>query len=235
VGKAASDDAAFLIPGLRIYESTLPWKMLFNTFLSGFVVLGSALAQTTPPGFTPAVNKTLDVFYGTQVITPGLLVKKSSVSKQPTIGVTGQTLSGKYLLAMIGGNPHTSTLNISNPPDIDLPGTPRGTVLHALLQDFTPSGATQNGSTLLTTKATTPASYFGPSPPAETPKHPHNYIFLLHEQPANFAVPAAHKSAVQQRLGINWPKFITDAGLSAPIAANYLQVQSGDNTRVFVA
>ncbi|KAL5393922.1 hypothetical protein PMIN04_001730 [Paraphaeosphaeria minitans] len=195
--------------------------MLFTTtLLSALVAVGGALAQTTPPGFMPAVNKTLDVYYGTQYITPGLTVKKSSVSKQPTIGVTGQTLTGKYLLAMI---------------DIDAPGTPRGTVLHALLQDWTPSGQAQNGSSILTTKATGPASYFGPAPPAETPKHPHNYIFLLHEQPDNFAVPAAHKSAVQQRLGINWPKFITDAGLSEPIAANYLQVQSGDNTKRFVA
>ncbi|KAF1971473.1 PEBP-like protein [Bimuria novae-zelandiae CBS 107.79] len=151
-----------------------------------------------------------DVFYGTTVITPGLMVKKSTAAKQPTIGVTGQTLSGTYLLAMIG--------------------TPRGTVLHALLQDFTPSGATQNGSSLLTTKATAPASYFGPAPPTETPKYPHKYIFLLHKQPANFAVPAAHKGAVQQRLGINWLKFIADAGLGAPVAANYLQVQSGDNS-----
>ncbi|KAJ4301049.1 hypothetical protein N0V90_003139 [Kalmusia sp. IMI 367209] len=194
--------------------------MLFTTLLSSVVIFGGALAQTTPPGFTPAVNKTLDVYYGTTYITPGLLVKKSSVSKQPTIGLTGATLTGKYLLAMI---------------DIDAPGTPRGTVLHALLQDFTPSGQTQNGSSIITTKATGPASYFGPAPPAETPKHPHNYIFLLHQQPDNFAVPAAHKTAVSQRLGINWPKFITDAGLSEPIAANYLQVQSGDNTKVFNA
>lgn len=76
--------------------------MLFTTLISGLVAIGGVLAQTTPPGFTPAVNKTLDVFYGTQVITPGLLVKKSSVAKQPTIGVTGQILNGKYLLAMIG-------------------------------------------------------------------------------------------------------------------------------------
>lgn len=54
-------------------------------------------------------------------------------------------------------------------------------------------------------------------------------------QPDNFAVPAAHKSVVQSRLGIDWPKFIADAGLSEPVAANYLQVQSGDNTKNFVS
>ncbi|KAF2645767.1 PEBP-like protein [Massarina eburnea CBS 473.64] len=190
--------------------------MMLMTYISSLALAGAALAQT-PTGFLPAVNNTLDVYYGTTYITPGLLVKKSSVSKQPTIGLTGQTLTGKYLLAMI---------------DIDAPsGSSRSTVLHALLTDFTPSGATQNGTTVLTTKATGPASYFGPAPPAETPKHPHNYIFLLHKQPDNFAVPTSQKNVVSSRIGINWVSFVKDAGLSEPIAANYLQVQSGDNTR----
>jgi hypothetical protein len=151
-------------------------------------------------------------------------------------------LTGKYLLAMIG----TFIPSITQPtyskqksridmtkPDIDLQqsGGKRGTVLHALLQDFTPSGATQNGTSVLTTKATGPSSYFGPAPPAETPKHPHNYVFLLHAQPEGFAVPAAHKQVVQSRMNIDWVKFMADAGLSAPVAGNYLQVQSGDNTR----
>lgn len=51
--------------------------MLYAT-LSVLMLFGGALAQTTPPGFMPAVNKTLDVYYGTQYISPGLLVKKSS-------------------------------------------------------------------------------------------------------------------------------------------------------------
>lgn len=114
-------------------------------------------------------------------------------------------------------------------------GSSRNTILHALLQDWTPSGQTQNGTSVLTTKATGPTSYMGPAPPAETPKHPHNYIFLLHEQPANFAVPSSQKSVVQNRMGVNWTKFMADAGLSEPIAANYMQVQSGDNTKRFVA
>ncbi|KAF2797794.1 PEBP-like protein [Melanomma pulvis-pyrius CBS 109.77] len=193
--------------------------MLFATVAS-LLLAGTTLAQT-PPGFVPAVEKTLDVYYGTTYISPGLMVKKSSVQKIPVVGVTNATLTGKYLLAMI---------------DIDLQtsgSAKRGTVLHALLTDWTPSGATQNGSSLITTKATGPSSYFGPAPPAETPKHPHNYIFLLHEQPANFAVPASQKSVVQSRMNIDWVKFIADAGLSAPLYATYLQVQSGDNTKRF--
>jgi hypothetical protein len=116
-------------------------------------------------------------------------------------------------------------------PDID--GSQGGrttTVLHALLQDYTLSTTKQNGTSVLTTTSTNPSSYFGPAPPAGAPPT-HRYVFLLHEQPANFAVPAAHKQAVSSRFGIDWPKFIADAGLKAPIAGNYLQVKSGDNTK----
>jgi hypothetical protein len=51
--------------------------MLFSVIASSLVLAGSALAQSTPAGFVPAVNKTLDVYYGTTYITPGLMVKKS--------------------------------------------------------------------------------------------------------------------------------------------------------------
>jgi hypothetical protein len=55
-------------------------KMKFSTVASSLVLAVSAFAQTTPSGFTPATNATLDVYYGTQYISPGLLVKKSSTS-----------------------------------------------------------------------------------------------------------------------------------------------------------
>jgi len=51
--------------------------MFLSAFVSSLLLAGSALALTTPPGFTPAVNATLDVYYGSTYITPGLMVKKS--------------------------------------------------------------------------------------------------------------------------------------------------------------
>ncbi|KAF2263606.1 PEBP-like protein [Lojkania enalia] len=189
--------------------------MLFATLASILALAGTTLAQT-PAGFAPSVNKTLDVYYGSTYITPGLMVRKSSTASKPTIGVTGEALTGKYLLAMIGEQ---------------FGGATRTTVLHALLQDYTPNGQTLNGTTVLSTTATGPSSYFGPAPPAENPQHPHNYIFLLHAQPDGFAVPASQRSVVQSRIGIDWVKFMADAKLSAPLYANYLRVQSGDNTK----
>lgn len=190
--------------------------MRLTAIVTTFLLAIPAFAQTTPAGFTPATNATLDVYYGTTYISPGLIVKKSITQTAPKIGLTSTPLTGKYLLAMI---------------DIDGSQNSRTTtVLHALLTDYTASGTTQNSTTLLSTKSTSPSSYFGPAPPAGTPPT-HRYVFLLHEQPANFAVPAAHKQAVSSRFGIDWVAFMKDAGLGQPIAGNYLQVKSGDNTR----
>jgi hypothetical protein len=52
--------------------------MKFSTVVSTFLLAAPTLAQTTPSGFAPAANVTLDVYYGTQYISPGLIVKKSS-------------------------------------------------------------------------------------------------------------------------------------------------------------
>ncbi|CBX97120.1 hypothetical protein IAQ61_007940 [Plenodomus lingam] len=190
--------------------------MKLTTIVPSFLLATLGLSQTTPAGFSPATNVTLDLYYGTAYISPGLIVRKSITQSAPKIGLTNTTLTGKYLLAMI---------------DIDGSQNARQTtVLHALLSDFTPSGTTLNTTTLLTTKSTSPSSYFGPAPPAGSPPT-HRYVFLLHEQPAGFAVPAAHKQAVSSRFGIDWVAFMKDAGLGAPVAGNWLQVKSGDNTK----
>lgn len=93
-----------------------------------------------------------------------------------------------------------------------------------MITGFKSSGTTTGTTHVLTTKDTGPASYMGPSPPAETPTHPHHYIELLFEQPANFAVPSAMKSQVSSRLNFNVTQFIGLVGLKDPIAANYFLV-----------
>jgi hypothetical protein len=57
--------------------------MKFPTILSSMALVVPSLAQSTPSGFLPAANVTLDVYYGTQYISPGLLVKKSRAPSPP--------------------------------------------------------------------------------------------------------------------------------------------------------
>lgn len=118
-------------------------------------------------------------------------------------------------------------------PDIDVPSNfqnpsagPRRTNLHAMISGFKASGTTPNsdGVYILSSTASTPASYMGPAPPAERPPYAHRYVELLYEQPASFAVPSTQTRAVQSRIGFDIVAFEKAAGLSAPIAANYFNV-----------
>ncbi|KAF8858629.1 PEBP-like protein [Acephala macrosclerotiorum] len=171
--------------------------------LSSLLVAGVTLAQT-PPGFSPNVTAHLDVIFPSTTITPGLQMQKAAVASMPTIG-TQTELTGTYVYFMI---------------DIDLPsittGGPRGM--------FKSAGTLKGTTHVLTSKDTGPSSYFGTSPPSETPAHPHYYIELLFEQPANFAVPSVMKSQVSSRLNFNVTQFIDLAGLKDPVAANYFMV-----------
>lgn len=64
--------------------------MKFTTAVSSLLLAVPAFAQSTPSGFAPSVNATLDVYYGTQYISPGLVVKKSSKSSTSPVLEIGE-------------------------------------------------------------------------------------------------------------------------------------------------
>ncbi|TRX93216.1 hypothetical protein FHL15_005795 [Xylaria flabelliformis] len=185
--------------------------------VSALIFAGVSSAQT-PAGFTPIVAEKLEVTFGTKnIATGGQAMTKAETSRQPTIGISGPA-NQTYVWMLIDLDAST---NFANPRA----GQP-ATYLHTVLRDFKATGAASgDGVTTLTTTANGPVAWFAPQPPAENPPHPHRYTNLLWEQPVNWQIPSAANTMLQnQRLGFNVTNFITAAGLSNPIAANYFNV-----------
>ncbi|RWA14965.1 hypothetical protein EKO27_g153 [Xylaria grammica] len=185
--------------------------MKTTNVVTALLLAGVSSAQT-PVGFTPAVTDKLEVTFGSKnVATGGQPLTKADTARQPTIGISGPA-DGTYIWI---------STNFLNPSA----GQP-ATYLHTVLRDFKASGAASAaGVTTLTTTANGPVAWFAPQPAAENPPHPHRYTNLLWAQPANWQVPSAANTMLQnQKLGFDVPKFITAAGLGNPIAANYFNV-----------
>jgi phosphatidylethanolamine-binding protein (PEBP) family uncharacterized protein len=132
--------------------------------------------------------------------------KTTEVATAPTVNVPPNLVSSstKAVLFMV---------------DLDVPrNNMRVTNLHWMAQNVDISQAT----------ATVPAaggvSYRQPSPPAGDT--PHRYVYLLYAQPANFAVPPQFSNLSQNRLGFDVNAFSMAAGLGAPMAANFITVQT---------
>ncbi|KAH7386414.1 phosphatidylethanolamine-binding protein [Cadophora sp. MPI-SDFR-AT-0126] len=189
--------------------------MLFST-LTPLLFAVAAFAQT-PPGFSPNVTSTLQVRFGSKSVTPGLALTKAETAKMPTIGMSDEALNGTYIFFMI---------------DLDVPGSlvggspgTRVTNLHCLLTGFSSSTTSTNGNLFpLTTKDTSPKSYVAPAPPVENPPYAHKYVEVLYAQPAGFKVPSSQTGAVSRGIGFDLTAFVRDAGLGAPVRANWFSV-----------
>jgi phosphatidylethanolamine-binding protein len=114
--------------------------------------------------------------------------------------------------------------------DLDVPRNGTTTLLHWFEPDFTVSSDLV--LTPKTANTSTGALYIGPSPP---PGNPHRYTFLLFSQPDDFTVPESFSNinpptATSARIGFNITRFITAAGLDAPLAGNYFTVVNSSAT-----
>ncbi|XTI91663.1 hypothetical protein V2W45_1513045 [Cenococcum geophilum] len=170
--------------------------------LTAAYALGTVSAQT-PPGFKPGTSNHLTVTYGATAITPaGITVPGNELVDAPSLGLAGT---------------HTTYV--------------------AIMMDFSilPGLYSPNETTTLTSHQGEIAPYFPPGPP---PSQTHTYGVFLYNEPTNFAVPANYipffnnlTTSVLNRVGFNLTNFVDEAGLGAPVAADWFLV-STQNTGV---
>jgi phosphatidylethanolamine-binding protein (PEBP) family uncharacterized protein len=196
-----------------------------------------AVAQT-PFGFSPATNQTLSVSYGNNTVSPaGELLPRAGKNRSsqnfhsetqfnktclcvelaaaPTIVTSVFPTTGKAVLFLI---------------DLDVPRN--GTRVN-LLHWFAPDVLQPASGGPLTVLITSGAPYLQPNPPVGD--SPHRYVFLLYSQPSNFTVPTAFANInpptnTTARVGFNLTNFVKAAGLSIPLAANFITVQNTTGT-----
>jgi phosphatidylethanolamine-binding protein (PEBP) family uncharacterized protein len=109
--------------------------------------------------------------------------------------------------------------------DLDVPrnGT-RVQLLHWLVTNVTIGNRNSSSGGTPLSIPTGFAPYLQPSPPVGDV--PHAYTFIVFPQPDNFSIPAQYADVANNRVGFNTSQFVKDAGLGAPLAANYIQVQN---------
>jgi hypothetical protein len=112
--------------------------------------------------------------------------------------------------------------------DLDVPpandSTERRVLLHCMNTGFKATKQQLMGAaTLLASSEKGPATYIPPGPPA-TDTVAHRYVELLFQQPANLNIQASAFAGVQDRIGFDIESFMSQNGVSAPLAANFFRV-----------
>ncbi|KAF1834115.1 PEBP-like protein [Decorospora gaudefroyi] len=189
--------------------------MHFSASVLTVALVGLAQAQT-PSGFTPQANTKLEVIYNaTMVSTAGQQLAKADTAAQPQLALSSSmtNMSSTYMFVML---------------DLDVPpangSTTRRVLLHCMNTGFKATQQQLNGGvTLLVSPEKGPATYIPPGPPA-TDTIAHRYVELLFQQPCGLNVSASGFTDVQQRINFDITSFMSQNGVSAPLAANFFRV-----------
>ncbi|MCJ1401816.1 hypothetical protein MMC11_005033 [Xylographa trunciseda] len=198
--------------------------MYNNSFLVSVLAIVATATAQTPPGFSPSATAELGLSFGNLTISPG-----------EQIGINGQYLS--HLLLMFPANaPIISTSSPMNEyylfalvdPDAESPQNPNiSQYLHFLQPGLTfPSSSSAPATSYPAVLNSPPIVPFAqPAPPSFSPAH--RYIGLLFSQPSNFSVPTDfQKYNATYRMFFNITTFAAEAGLGAPVLANYFLVSN---------
>ncbi|KAK4500004.1 hypothetical protein PRZ48_008190 [Zasmidium cellare] len=179
-----------------------------------FATLALVNAQT-PSNFSDVSPNPLDVQLNPTNITlsPGQLVSQNDVQDSPSLALSNSS-NVNYVAFMIDPTSRSGTYLQWLQPNLIADTTGKLTV------DTTATGAS----------SAVGATYDAPDPP--TDDYAHEYVILLYQQPANWAIPRSYSSInpppqTRKRIGFVMADFQQAAGLDAPVGANYFRVFNG--------
>lgn len=233
--RAASKKPLLFHPVYKVLHAIVYKRIYFMMhFIPSVLVAGLVgLAQAqVPSGFTPQATTKLEViFNSTMVNTAGQQLAKAC--KSPDIPtqiaiLTCLAAATQPQLALSSAMIDASQTYMFVMLDLDVPpadgSTERRTLLHCMNTGFKATKQQLMGAaTLLASSEKGPAPYIPPGPPA-TDTVAHRYVELLFPQPASLNIQASAFAGVQDRIGFDIQSFMSQNGVSAPLAANFFRV-----------
>lgn len=148
---------------------------------------------------------------------------------QPSIAINGKNSATLARFADDGGN----LLLVMIDPDAPSPDMPTSSaILHWMAPNLAATTNAQDfgplqGQSVLSNSTPNAVPFAPPGPPATSSAH--RYLLFLFEQPQNFAVPAQFAQFnAMNRANFDLNGFIAAAGLSAPLAVNFMYVSGQD-------
>ncbi|MCJ1394479.1 hypothetical protein MMC18_007357 [Xylographa bjoerkii] len=202
-----------------------------STLASVLAVVATATAQT-PPGFSPSATAKLGLSFGNITISPGEQIgingqyqsffrypfnrrRRTTIPASAPIISTSSPMNEYYLFALVD-------------PDAESPQNPNiSQYLHFLQPGLTfPSSSAAPAASYPAVLNSAPiVPYTQPAPPNFSTAH--RYIGLLFSQPSNFSVPVNFQQYnASYRMFFNITTFAAEAGLGAPVLANYFLVSN---------
>ncbi|OSS46359.1 hypothetical protein B5807_08395 [Epicoccum nigrum] len=189
--------------------------MFTKTILTAAAALGVATAQTGP-GFPIPATQALTVSFGNNTISPaGELIPRPETANPPNISspvwyANSETNDGPGLLVMV---------------DLDVPfNGSRIQLLHWMATDVRVGARDNSTKERPLIFSESPVPFVQPSPPVGDV--PHSYNIVVFSQPSDFSLPAQYSNLSSNRVPFDVNQFRADAGLGAPIAGSYFQVQN---------
>ncbi|KAL1409629.1 hypothetical protein Q8F55_003625 [Vanrija albida] len=160
-------------------------------------------------------------------LTPGTQVPQTAANNFPELGVAAAADASAF-------NPtafYTAALVDAGNVNTNLTGATQ--TLHWLINSLHVN-TTSSPYKLNYLNGTTIVEYAGPAPPSGD--GPHRYVFLLFNQPSDFAAPAGFNNTntpVQNNFDL--AEYQTNAKLGDVVAANYFVVENGEATASLTA